>query len=169
MKKKEPKLQEWQRDIKWITKKFDALGVQNMSREEYIEKIPKEEREYVKYLLHNMEIGNIQKKSDPMIIQFNTDNNVSGSEKSKEPLVLMIEDGLSRFKNQITKVEVHLSDENGDKEGVNDKKCVLEVHIEGMSPIAVTNHADTHELVVSGAIKKLKSSITRKIGKLKVK
>ena len=36
-----------------------------------------------------------------------------------------------------------------------------------MSPIAVTDHANTHELAFSGAINKLKTSLEKTTGRLK--
>ncbi len=102
-----------------------------------------------------------------MIIQFNTDNNVSGSEAFKAPLIALIEDNLSRFSDQITRLEVHLSDENGDKNSLNDKRCMVEARLEGRQPIAVTDMADTKEQAVSGAIDKLKASLETILGRLR--
>jgi hypothetical protein len=48
---------------------------------------------------------------------------------------------------------VHLSDENGKKEGYNDIQCILEARIEGRDPIAVRCDADTKNAVL-GAIDK---------------
>jgi ribosome-associated translation inhibitor RaiA len=102
-----------------------------------------------------------------MIIQLNTDKNMAGTEKLNEYLTSLLSEELSRFSHQITRVEIHLSDENGTKEGLNDKRCVIEARLEGMKPIAVTNHADTHEQAVEGALVKLKTSINTLIGRLR--
>ena len=102
-----------------------------------------------------------------MTIQFNTDNNISVSEELRAPLISLISEELSRFSHQITRVEVHLSDENGAKEGLNDKRCMIEARLEGMKPIAVTNHANTHEQAVEGAIDKLKTSLDTILGRLR--
>ncbi|HEY5123291.1 MAG TPA: HPF/RaiA family ribosome-associated protein [Ignavibacteria bacterium] len=102
-----------------------------------------------------------------MTIQFNTDNKVTVSEELRAPLISSISEGLSRFSHQITRVEVHLSDENGDKEGLNDKRCMIEARLAGMKPIAVTNHGNTHEQAVEGAVEKLKTSLETIIGRLR--
>jgi len=102
-----------------------------------------------------------------MTIQFNTDSNVTLSEEHRAPLIGLISEELSRFSNQITRVEVHLSDENGDKEGLNDKRCMIEARLAGMKPIAVTNHANTHEQAVGGAVDKLKTSLDTILGRLR--
>lgn len=102
-----------------------------------------------------------------MKIQLNTDSNVTGSEELRASLTSLISDELSRFDDHITRLEVHLSDENGHKSGQNDKRCMIEARLEGMKPIAVTNHADTNEQAVTGAVEKLKSSLTTIQGRLK--
>ena len=102
-----------------------------------------------------------------MTIQFNTANNINGSETLHERLSSVIAEKLGRFGGQITRIEAHLSDANGNKEGQNDKKCVLEARLENMQPIAVTNSAATYDEAVTGAISKLKSTLDTAIGKLK--
>jgi len=102
-----------------------------------------------------------------MKIQINTDKNVSGSEELRTSLTYLVSEGLSRFNDQITRLEVHLSDEDGNKDGLNDKRCMLEARIEGRQPIAVTDHAETHEESVKGAIDKLKTSLKTILGRLR--
>ncbi|MCF8243579.1 MAG: HPF/RaiA family ribosome-associated protein [Saprospiraceae bacterium] len=101
-----------------------------------------------------------------MTIQFNTDRNVAGKEVVTAPLTDLIADGLSRFSHQISRVEVHLSDENSHKDGQNDKRCMLEARLEGMGPIAVTNFANTRDQAVEGAIVKLISTLEKTLGRL---
>jgi ribosome-associated translation inhibitor RaiA len=102
-----------------------------------------------------------------MTIQFNTDSNITGGEKLRGPLIALISEELSRFSHQITRVEVHLSDENGPKEGQNDKRCLIEARLEGLKPIAVTNNANTHEQAIEGAVEKLKTSLDTILGRLR--
>ncbi|KAF0200533.1 MAG: ribosome-associated [Bacteroidetes bacterium] len=102
-----------------------------------------------------------------MIVQFNTDKNVAGSEELKASSTSLISEELSRFSQQITRVEVHLSDEDGNKDTGNDKRCMIEARLAGMNPIAVTNQANNHEQALSGAIDKLKSSLEKATGRLK--
>jgi hypothetical protein len=102
-----------------------------------------------------------------MKIQFNTDNNIKVSNELRVSLTSLISNELSRFNDHITRLEVHISDEDGHKDGQNDKRCMIEAHLEGMQPIAVTSHADSHELAVTGAVDKLKSSIDTIEGRLR--
>lgn len=101
-----------------------------------------------------------------MTIQFNTNNNIKGSEKLSAYFTDLISEELSRFSNQITRVEVNLSDENGPKEGVNDRRCIIEARLEGMKPIAVTNHGKNNEQAVEGAVEKIKTSLETILGRL---
>lgn len=102
-----------------------------------------------------------------MHIQFNTDNNIKGTEELRAPLKEMITKSLSRFSERITRIEVHLNDENSHKEGENDKRCMLEARLEGLQPISVTNKDATEEQAVKGAIDKLKSALDTVIGRLR--
>ncbi|HSM47050.1 MAG TPA: HPF/RaiA family ribosome-associated protein [Draconibacterium sp.] len=102
-----------------------------------------------------------------MQIQFNTDKNVTGNEELITSSTSLISEELSRYSHQITRVEVHLSDEDGNKDGFNDKRCMMEARLAGMKPIAVTDHANTHEQAVFGAIDKLKTSLEKITGRLK--
>jgi len=102
-----------------------------------------------------------------MQIQFNTDKNVTGSEALIASSTSLISEELRRYSRQITRVEVHFSDEDGNKDGVNDKRCMVEARLAGMKPIAVTNQAHTHEQALVGAINKLKSSLEKITGRFK--
>jgi ribosome-associated translation inhibitor RaiA len=94
-----------------------------------------------------------------MQIQINTDHNVDGREAVAAYVRGIVEDALTHYSDQITRVEVHLSDQNGKRSGPDDKRCVMEVRVEGRQPIAVTDDAATLELAVDGAAGKLKRSL----------
>ncbi len=102
-----------------------------------------------------------------MQIQVNTDKNVTGSEGLIASSTSLISQELNRYSQQITRVEVHFSDEDGNKDGVNDKRCLVEARLAGMKPIAVSNLANTHEQALTGALDKLNASLERLTGRLK--
>jgi ribosome-associated translation inhibitor RaiA len=102
-----------------------------------------------------------------MTIQINTDKNLSVHEAFESQLDGLLSEELSRFSEHITRLEVHLSDENGNKQGIKDKRCMIEARIEGRQPIAVTDRANDYELAVSGAIEKLKASLDTIVGRLR--
>jgi ribosome-associated translation inhibitor RaiA len=100
-------------------------------------------------------------------IQLNTDKNIPGDQRLESYLSSLIQDELSRFSDHITRIEVHLADENSHKNGENDIRCILEARLENKQPIAVTSHADTVEKAVNDALDKLKASIETIYGRLK--
>ncbi|CAN5310082.1 hypothetical protein BH20VER2_BH20VER2_17700 [soil metagenome] len=101
-----------------------------------------------------------------MIIQINTDNHIEGREALAEEAEASVQSALEHFTGQITRVEVHLGDENSHKGGQNDKRCAMEARLEGRRPVAVTHHAGTIEDAIDGAAGKLKRAIESTIGRL---
>ena len=94
-----------------------------------------------------------------MQVQVNTDNHIEGREELAAHVRATVSDSLSRFSDRITRLEIHLSDEDGDKDGENDKRCMIEARLKGRQPTAVTyNAASLHE-AVDGAADKLKRSL----------
>ena len=102
-----------------------------------------------------------------MTIQLNTDKNLRVHEEFGTKLDDLLSQELSRFSEHITRLEVHLSDENGSKESANDKRCLLEARLEGRQPMAVTALANTYELAVNTAIDKLKAALDTILGRLR--
>jgi hypothetical protein len=79
-------------------------------------------------------------------------------------LTAVIEAGLSRYKDRLTRVEVHLSDVNGPKGGV-DCRCALEARPSGRQPVAVRSEAHTPDDAVKGAVDKMSSLLTTVFGR----
>ena len=102
-----------------------------------------------------------------MSIQINADKNLNIHESFREKLDDLLTKGLKRFSEHITRLEVHLSDENGLKEGLNDKRCLLEARLEGRQPVVVTANAQTHEQSVKASLEKLKAKLDTIIGRLR--
>lgn len=102
-----------------------------------------------------------------MKIQFNTDKTIDGSERHQDYFSDQISKKLDRFHPHISRIEAHISDENGQKEGINDIRCLIEARIKGKNPIAVSEQAKNIELAVSGAIQKLKTALESIIDRMK--
>lgn len=100
-----------------------------------------------------------------MLVQFNTDSSIEGRDELAREVTDTVEGALDRFADRITRVEVHLSDVNHDKGGV-DKRCMLEARLSGRAPLAVESHATTVELAVSEAAEKLVRAIESDLGRL---
>lgn len=102
-----------------------------------------------------------------MQIQVHTDRSIHGSEKFAAQVKEVVESSLSRVSARISRVEVHLSDENGSKTGVADKRCMMEARVEGHQPIAVTHNAGTSDEAVDGAADKLLKALESTLDRLK--
>lgn len=105
-----------------------------------------------------------------MQIQINTDSNISGQVEVTTNISNAVEDALSRFSDQITRIEVHLSDANSARKGGNDDmRCLIEARLKGRQPIAVTENAATISLAVDNAVDKLGRLIENTLGRLRDK
>lgn len=103
-----------------------------------------------------------------MQILVNTDRHVEGREALAERVSGVVGEALNRFGAHITRVEVHLSDENSNKTpGVDHKRCVIEARLEGRPPIAASHQAPAMGQAVDGATEKLCRMIDSTLGKLR--
>ncbi len=100
-----------------------------------------------------------------MQIQVNTDANIKGRDDLVRQIEAEINTALNQFSDQITRIEVHLSDENAGKSGSADKRCLMEARPAGHQPIAVSHEGATLEEAYSGAAKKLRSSLESTLGR----
>ncbi|MEY2925378.1 MAG: hypothetical protein RLZZ337_1928 [Bacteroidota bacterium] len=78
-----------------------------------------------------------------MTILINTNESVEGNESANAYFSKEIAKDLSRFEKDITRIEVHLADQNGNKNGVQDKTCTMEARLAHHSSLAVTSNGDT--------------------------
>lgn len=102
-----------------------------------------------------------------MQIQINTDSHIHGSKEMTERVEGTIQSALGRFGERITRVEVHLSDENSSaKSHDDDIRCVIEARLAGIQPITVTHQSASLEQAVSGATDKLEKTIKRNLERL---
>jgi len=102
-----------------------------------------------------------------MQIQINTDRNIEGDADFTRNVEDVVRSSVGRFDDQVTRVEVHLKDLNGEKHGADDKRCLLEARVAGRNPVAVSHDAATLHQAVAGAAKKLKSNLAKTFGRLK--
>lgn len=102
-----------------------------------------------------------------MQIQVHTDNHTSGSAGLTKKVDAIVADAMERFGDRITRVEVHLTDENGrQKSGDGDKRCVMEARLAGLQPITVSAQGSDLMQAVHGAVDKLEKTIERTLGRL---
>ena len=94
-----------------------------------------------------------------MKIQVNTGHNIDGHEAMMRHAESVVEAMLGHLAEHVTRVEVHLSDENSEKGGSLDKRCLMEARLEGHQPIAVNDAAETSHQAIAGAAEKLKHAV----------
>ncbi|MGE4407801.1 HPF/RaiA family ribosome-associated protein [Pseudomonas sp.] len=104
-----------------------------------------------------------------MQIQVHSDNHIEGSARLVDWVSASVASKLERFDDELTRVVVHLNDENGEKAGAHDKRCQIEARPKGLQPISVTHKAESLELALDGAVDKLENALNHQFGKLRSK
>lgn len=100
-----------------------------------------------------------------MQFQFNSDSSVMGTENVAERIENAVRTKLSRFEDRLTRVEVHVSDENARKGGSDDKTCLIEARPRGGKPIGVTEHAGDVDTAARKAAGTMAQRLERVLGK----
>jgi ribosomal subunit interface protein len=101
-----------------------------------------------------------------MQININTDSTVERQPGLNDHVKTVVEAAISRFRDHITRVEVHLSNNNSQKSADGDNRCMLEVRMNNYQPIAVSDHAATLHQAIAGAAEKMKRSVDNTLGRL---
>ena len=100
-----------------------------------------------------------------MQVLVHTDHHIESHEGLVAWATSTVQGALNHQKEHITRVEVHLSDENGAKGGQADKRCVMEARLQGRPPLAATQHADNQHQAITGAADKLTRLIASTLGR----
>jgi ribosome-associated translation inhibitor RaiA len=101
-----------------------------------------------------------------MLVQFNSDNTIVGTTALAEDAETTVRAALGGFADKITRVEIHVRDENGaEKAGLKDKSCRIEARLSGRQPIAVHATAESVAKSVDLAADKLRNAIETIVGR----
>lgn len=101
-----------------------------------------------------------------MQVQFHTDNHIEGTEAMAQWASSTIKSALARFSGQITRVEAHVSDENGSKKSTEESiQCTLEVRLEGHQPLALKHQGANLNQAIEGAAEKMARLIENTLAK----
>jgi ribosome-associated translation inhibitor RaiA len=100
-----------------------------------------------------------------MQVQLKTDSHVQGAESLTAWVERELKDKLGRFRDQVTRIEVHLSDVNGTRVGGDEKRCLLEARLTGRQPVAVSHNAGKVADAVHGAADKMLRALDTALGK----
>jgi hypothetical protein len=102
-----------------------------------------------------------------MQIQVNANHTVHTDESLERWARTELTDGLSRFRHEITSVEVHLSDQNSDRLSPDQKRCLMEARLVNHAPMAVNHVAPRLDEAFRGAADKLKRALGHSLGRLR--
>jgi ribosome-associated translation inhibitor RaiA len=100
-----------------------------------------------------------------MEINVNTDNTIDRHQGLDERVRDVVESSISRFE-QVRRVDVHLSNQNGQKHEDGDNYCMMEARVAGYEPVVVHAHAADLHLSINGAANKLKRALDSALGRL---
>ena len=101
-----------------------------------------------------------------MEINVNTDNTIDRHQGLDERVRELVESNIGRFSEQVRRVDVHLSNQNGQKHEDGDNYCMMEARVSGYAPVVVHAHAADLHLSISGAAGKLKRALDSALGRL---
>lgn len=101
-----------------------------------------------------------------MQIQVNTSNGIENKESLDRWAGKYLNESLARFGQEITRVEVQLSDHSSGRKGTAGKHCMLEARLNGHEPLAVSHHGETQDEAFRGATQKLLHMLEHNFGKL---
>jgi len=100
-----------------------------------------------------------------MQILVNSNHSVDVTSTLEGHVKASVESELERFDDQLTRVEVHLNDENSGKSGPQDKRCQMEARVKGHEPISVSHKAESMTLAIDGAAVKLNHALAHALDK----
>ncbi|MGI9516899.1 MAG: hypothetical protein ACR2NP_07645 [Pirellulaceae bacterium] len=96
-----------------------------------------------------------------MQVIINSDNQVDLNDDLIQQWQGEISDSLQRFSHWVTRVEVHLTDENSNsKSGVSDIRCLLEARPADKQPVSVEVRGPSAEHALADGIQ----TLTRRLG-----
>jgi len=101
-----------------------------------------------------------------MQINVNTDRTIDKHQGLDEHVQSVVESAIGRFEDQVHRVEVHLSNENSQKQLDGGNRCMMEAHVTGYAPVVVNEHAVNLHQAITQAGNKLKRALDSALGRL---
>ncbi len=100
-----------------------------------------------------------------MQVQVNTSNGLANKEALERWADAEIRQSLRHCGADVTRVEIHLSDENHDASGGGDKRCLMEARLAHHAPLVATQHAADMDAAFRGASDKLRRLLDSKLAR----
>jgi len=101
-----------------------------------------------------------------MQVQVNTGDGLTAKDTLERWANDFLNGELARFRDEISRVEVQLTDEAKGRKSGDDMRCMLEARLNGHAPLAVQHHGETMDEAIRGASTKLIRALDRTLGKL---
>ncbi|PXA97629.1 hypothetical protein DMC47_12805 [Nostoc sp. 3335mG] len=101
-----------------------------------------------------------------MLVQINTDNRIESTDAANAAIEERVRERLSRFAERLTRVEVHLRDVDGDRNGGQGIEAKLEARPAGGQPVTVTDQAASIDSAVSSVVRKAVDMLDSAFGKM---
>ncbi len=101
-----------------------------------------------------------------MRVFVNTGNDVDGGQELTARVRNEVTHALRWFSDRLTRVDVYLTDENSDKGGSNDRRCVMEAHVAGREPIVATEQQSRFAMAYAQAAEKLQRAVKRDLDRV---
>jgi ribosome-associated translation inhibitor RaiA len=100
-----------------------------------------------------------------MQVTVNTDRTIEKHQGLDDHVETVVRDNVGRF-DQVHRVDVHLSNENSQKQLDGGNRCMMEAHVTGYAPVVVNEHAVNLHQAITQAGSKLKRALDSAIGRL---
>lgn len=100
-----------------------------------------------------------------MLIQVNSNHSLDINQRLEEHIRTALASELERFDDYLTRLEVHIEDENAAKSGPQDKRCQIEARLKHHEPLSVTHRAESLDLALDGAAAKMGRALDSLTGK----
>ena len=101
-----------------------------------------------------------------MQVQVNCGDGLQARESLERWATEFLDDALARFRGELTRVEVQLSDDAHGKHSGQDLRCTLEARLAAHTPVVASHFADTMDEAIRGATQKLLNALEHTFGKL---
>jgi len=101
-----------------------------------------------------------------MQINVNTDRTIDKHQGLDEHVESVVQGSIGRFADNVHRVDVHLSNENSQKQLDGGNYCMMEAHVTGYAPVVVHEHAVNLHQAVTQAGNKLKRALDSALGRL---
>lgn len=102
------------------------------------------------------------KRKSP-IIEVRASSSVRGSATLDKHVEDVVSRALAHFAARLTRIDVHLTDENADKKGLNDKRCQIEARPASRKPLSTSATAATVEQALVSAVGKMKRKLASRL------